>query len=73
MVDLVRYEGSFDVSVFAGPGPVTLDRWDIDPAAGKVAQVRLDDRHQEFPRVDDRMTGRQHRYGRAAGRYPARR
>ena len=28
----VRYEGSYDVSVFAGHGPVTLDRWTIDPA-----------------------------------------
>ncbi len=63
VVDLVRYEGSYDVSVFEGRGPVTLDRWAIDPAAGKVAQFRLDDRHQEFPRVDDRMTGRPHRYG----------
>ena len=66
VVDLVRYEGSYDVSVFAGHGPVTLDRWVIDPGAGKVAQLRLDDRHQEFPRVDDRMTGRPHRYGYSA-------
>ena len=66
VVDLVRYEGSYDVSVFAGHGPVTLDRWVIDPGAGKVAQVRLDDRYQEFPRVDDRMTGRPHRYGYSA-------
>jgi len=66
VVDLVRYEGSYDVSVFAGRGPVTLDRWTIDPAAGKVVQARIDDRHQEFPRVDDRMTGRRHRYGYSA-------
>ena len=66
VVDLVRYEGSYDVSVFEGHGPVTLDRWVIDPAAGKVHQFRLDDRHQEFPRVDDRITGRPHRYGYSA-------
>jgi len=66
VVDLVRYQGSYDVSVFAGRGPVTLDRWTIDPAAGKVVQARIDDRYQEFPRVDDRMTGRRHRYGYSA-------
>ena len=66
VVDLVRYKGSYDVSVFAGRGPVTLDRWTVDPAAGKVVQARIDDRHQEFPRVDDRMTGRRHRYGYSA-------
>ena len=63
VVDLVRYEGSYDVSVFAGPGPVTLERWGIDPAAGRVVPRRLDDRYQEYPRVDDRMVGRPHRYG----------
>jgi hypothetical protein len=31
------------------PGPLTLDRWIIDLAAGKVTQQRLDDRPQEFP------------------------
>ena len=36
-------------------GPLTLDRWIIDPAAGKVTQQRLDDRPQEFPRVSDQV------------------
>jgi carotenoid cleavage dioxygenase len=45
---------------------VTLDRWVIDPAAGKVTQQRLDDRWQEFPRVDDRVVSRPHRYGYSA-------
>jgi carotenoid cleavage dioxygenase len=66
VADLVRYQDSYDVSVFAGKGPLTLDRWIIDPAAGKVTQQRLDDRYQEFPRVDDRVTGRPHRYGYSA-------
>jgi carotenoid cleavage dioxygenase len=63
VVDICRYEGSYDVSLLAGPGPVTLDRWIIDPTVGKVTQKRLDERFQEFPRVDDRVIGRQHRYG----------
>ena len=66
VVDLVRYEGAYDVSTLSGPGPLTLDRWIIDPAAGKVAQQRLDDRPQEFPRIDERVTGQPHRYGYSA-------
>ena len=66
VLDVCRYEGSYDVSVFAGKGPLTLDRWTIDPVAGKVTARRLDDRAQEFPRVDARVIGRPHRYGYSA-------
>jgi carotenoid cleavage dioxygenase-like enzyme len=67
VVDLCQYNESFDVStLWAAHGPVTLDRWIIDPAAGKVTQQRLDDRGQEFPRVDDRIISRPHRYGYSA-------
>ena len=67
MVDLCQYNDSFDVStLWAAHGPVTLDRWTIDPAAGTVTQQRLDDRGQEFPRVDDRIISRPHRYGYSA-------
>ena len=63
VLDLCRYETAYDVSTMTGPGPVTLDRWIIDPSSGKLTQQRLDDRLQEFPRIDDRLTGRPHRYG----------
>ena len=67
VVDLCQYNDSFDVStLWAAHGPVTLDRWLIDPAAGTVTQSRLDDRGQEFPRVDDRIVSRPHRYGYSA-------
>ena len=67
VVDLCQYNQGFDVStLWAAHGPVTLDRWVIDPAAGKVAQQRLDDRGQEFPRIDDRIISRPHRYGYSA-------
>ena len=36
VVDLVRYEGAYDVSTLTRHGPLTLDRWIIDPAAGHV-------------------------------------
>ena len=67
VVDLCQYNQGFDVStLWSTHGPVTLDRWTIDPAAGKITQQRLDDRGQEFPRVDDRIISRPHRYGYSA-------
>lgn len=40
-----------------------MDRWVIDLAAGKVRESRIDDRGQEFPRIDERLVGKRHRYG----------
>lgn len=64
VVDVVRHPKMFDAHRL-GPdeGPPSLDRWTVDLAAGKVLEERLDDRGQEFPRVDDRVVGRRHRYG----------
>jgi carotenoid cleavage dioxygenase-like enzyme len=64
VVDLVRYDRMFDTSRL-GPDecPPTLERWTLDPVAGKVTTETLDDRSQEFPRVDERVVGRRHRYG----------
>jgi carotenoid cleavage dioxygenase len=67
VVDLCQYPQPFDVAtLWDGHGPATLDRWVIDPAAGKVTQQTLNDRAQEFPRVDDRVISRPHRYGYSA-------
>jgi carotenoid cleavage dioxygenase-like enzyme len=66
VVDLIQYQGPYDVSLLDGKGPLTLDRWTIDPAAGKVTRRQLDDRLQEFPRVDERTVSRPHRYGYSA-------
>jgi carotenoid cleavage oxygenase len=65
MVDVVRYPDMFATEVY-GPGasvPPRLDRWTIDPSARTVATETLDDASQEFPRINDRHAGRQHRYG----------
>jgi len=64
VVDVVRHPKMFDTE-FHGPieGPPTLERWTIDLSAGKVREERVDDRAQEFPRVDERLLGRRHRYG----------
>ena len=41
---------------------VTFERWSIDPAARKVTRTVLDAAPQEFPRPDERYTGRKYRY-----------
>ena len=68
VLDVVRHPRMFDVHTL-GPdeGMPTLDRWTVDLAAGKVLEERLDDRGQEFPRVDERVVGRRHRYGYSVG------
>ncbi|MGW0802798.1 carotenoid oxygenase family protein [Nonomuraea sp. NPDC002799] len=63
VVDAVRYPQRFvDARLDLGGMP-TLDRWRIDLTTGRVTQTRLDDRAQEFPRMDERRTGLPYRYG----------
>ncbi|WP_345147358.1 carotenoid oxygenase family protein [Nonomuraea rubra] len=63
VVDVVSYpKGFVDARLDLG-GPPALDRWRIDLTTGRVGQARLDDRAQEFPRMDERRTGRPYRYG----------
>jgi carotenoid cleavage dioxygenase len=71
VVDLVRWPRMFGDDVL-GPteGPTRLERWTIDLAADKVLEETLDGRGQEFPRHDERILGRRHRYGYAAAVEP---
>lgn len=64
VIDVARHPRMFATDIY-GPAeqPPTLDRWTINLDGGKVIEERLDDRPQEFPRVDDRVVGRRHRYG----------
>jgi carotenoid cleavage dioxygenase len=65
VIDVVRYPDMFASERF-GPGATggtTLDRWTLDPAGRTVRSERLDDTSQEFPRIDERLLGRPHRYG----------
>ncbi|MFD7238792.1 carotenoid oxygenase family protein [Streptomyces syringium] len=61
---LVRYDRLFD-GPRPGPGerPAYLERWTVDPVAGRVRRLRLDDRAVEFPRVDPRRLTARHRFG----------
>lgn len=64
VLDAVRHPSTFAKDVL-GPndGATTLDRWTLDPASGKAREERLDDHSQEFPRHDERLLGRRHRFG----------
>ncbi len=68
VLDVIRHRTIFDRDM-RGPAedPPTLDRWTVDLAAGTVRASRIDERAQEFPRVDERRLGKQHRYGYAPG------
>ena len=48
-------------------GRPTLDRWTIDLTNGALHTERRDDRTQEFPRINETLTGRRHRYGYTVG------
>lgn len=63
VVDVVRYPTMFDAGHRGPDSQPALVRWTADLSAGKVLEDRLDDRGQEFPRIDDRRTGLRHRYG----------
>ena len=56
-------------TVLTGPdeGPATLCRFTLDLATGRAHERGVDQRSQEFPRHDERLTGRRHRYGWAVG------
>ena len=67
VLDVVRHSSVFASGHALVPGNPTLDRWTVDLTAGKVAEDRINDIGQEFPRVDERLVGRRHRYGYAVG------
>jgi carotenoid cleavage oxygenase len=68
VLDVVRHDRMFSTERRPpGQGTSSLDRWIVDLEAGKVIETRLDDRGQEFPRIDERLTGHRHRYGYTVG------
>ncbi len=68
VVDAIRHDKMF-ATVLDGPneGPATLTRFVLDLTSGRATEQRFDQRAQEFPRHDERLTGRRHRYGYAVG------
>jgi|SRR5271166_157055 len=68
VLDVVRYSRMFDRDR-RGPGesPPTLDRWTINLTTGAVSTECRDDRAQEFPRINEALTGGRHRFGYTVG------
>ena len=68
VLDAVRHEKMFDVER-RGPneGLPTFDRWILDPQTAKAKQERIDDRPQEFPRMNESLLGHKHEFGYFAG------
>lgn len=64
VIDVVRHDRMF-ATEFSGPdeGPAYLTRFVVDTVAGSVREHRFDEHSQEFPRYDERLTGRRHRFG----------
>ncbi len=63
VIDVVRYDRMFDQNRL-GPDDTAplLWRWTIDTATGEVDEEQLSDQPFEFPRVDERLVGRPHRW-----------
>jgi carotenoid cleavage dioxygenase len=64
VLDVVVYPHMYKTDLY-GPGSTSssLQRWTIDPVGSKVAMKHLDDRSEEFPRINDRFSGVPYRYG----------
>jgi carotenoid cleavage dioxygenase len=69
IIDICVFARIFDVDrngPFRDAGPV-LERWTVDPVAGKVHRETTDDRVQEFPRVAGKVLNQKHRFGYTGG------
>ncbi len=68
VLDAVRHEKMFD-SEHRGPneGLPSFNRWVLNPQTGRATEQQLDDRPQEFPRMNESLIGLEHNFGYFAG------
>jgi carotenoid cleavage dioxygenase len=68
VLDAARHEKMFDRER-RGPseGPPTLDRWRLNTVTGTHTCERIDDRPQEFPRINENLIGLRNQFGYCAG------
>lgn len=61
VLDVIRHPRTFDRDRL-GPneGASTFERWTLDPSRSAVSTATVDDRGQEFPRIDERLLGSRH-------------
>jgi len=62
VLDVARFEHIWKADAMDFPPPL-LWRWVIDTRTGKVTEEQIDDRSGEFPRVNDAVIGKKHRFG----------
>ena len=62
VLDVARFEHIWKKDAMDFPLPL-LWRWVIDTRTGKVTEEQIDDRSGEFPRVNDAVIGKKHRFG----------
>jgi len=62
VLDVARFDHIWKKNAMDFPLPL-LWRWVIDTRTGKVTEEQIDDRSGEFPRVNDAVIGKKHRYG----------
>ncbi|MEY3619244.1 MAG: hypothetical protein RL726_1942 [Actinomycetota bacterium] len=62
VLDVVRFDHIWKKGAMDFPNP-HLWRWVIDTRTGKVSEEQIDDRSAEFPRVNDAVIGKKHRFG----------
>jgi carotenoid cleavage oxygenase len=68
VLDVIRHERMFEHDRHGpGDGHPTLDRWTVNLATGAVCADRHDERPQEFPRINETLTGSKHRFGYTVG------
>jgi 8'-apo-carotenoid 13,14-cleaving dioxygenase len=68
VLDVIAYNRMFAGDNLApDEAPRGLERWLLDPEAGRVTQTTLDATPQELPVIDDRRRGRPYRYAYALG------
>ena len=64
VLDVVRYQRLFvEDDLEVEERSQSLERWLVDPRGGPVKEECLDERPQEFPRIDERLVGQPYRYG----------
>lgn len=64
VIDSTRYDTMFDTDLQTpSDGFPALSRWTIDLTRGSVQMERVDDRWLEFPKINESLIGKKHRYG----------
>lgn len=71
VIDLTTFPAPFLVAGNGSGGPYgagtgRLERWTVGLGDGRVRTRTIDDRPQEFPRVNEALVSRRHRYGYSA-------